>query len=273
MISKKLAVIQFPGSNCEEETVLAAEHVGFCVDIVSWNSQIILDDYDAYIIPGGFSYQDRVRAGAIASRLKIMESLRFNIQKGKPVLGICNGCQILAEFGVVPHETKDGNLLIGLSKNRRNKALFGFICDWVYVKIKNPEKNVFTRYLEETVLPVPINHAEGAFFFRLDMDVDLSKYAYMQYSSKDGYVSESSTMNVNGSVNALAGLGNDLGNVFIMMPHPERAYWLRQYPFYLDDYGEKKRESFKKRVTECGPWQRLFLSAFDYVLESSHKWR
>ena len=103
MISKKVAVVQFPGSNCEIETINALKLVGLSVDLLPWNaSENIANGYDAFVLPGGFSFQDRIRAGVVASKLGIMKTIVKAANEGRPVLGICNGCQILAETGFSP---------------------------------------------------------------------------------------------------------------------------------------------------------------------------
>ena len=100
----RLAIIQFPGSNCEYETQLAANQYGFEADIFRWTeTSRSLSEYDGYILPGGFSYQDRVRAGVMAAKLPLMDHVGRASEEGKPILGICNGCQILVESGLVPH--------------------------------------------------------------------------------------------------------------------------------------------------------------------------
>lgn len=241
----RVAIIQFPGSNCERETLAAVLAEGLEGEIVRSSISVSeFETFDAYILPGGFSYQDRVRAGAIASKLSLIGHLNAASQAGKPILGICNGCQILAESGLVPH--------IAMGANRDGDSGVGFICDWVKVRVKNPEQNVFTRlFSSDLVLPIPINHGEGQFIFA-DGHSYNENGAIFQYCDDDGVIRSEFPYNPNGSAHNLAGLGNAAGNVFAMMPHPERASFQKQIPDYVQ--GNAMAESAD------GPFSLVFRS-------------
>ncbi len=267
MKQKKIAIIQFPGSNCERETFLSAEYFGLNVEIIRWNQD--LTDFSAYILPGGFSFQDRISAGVISAKLPIMKELKKEAEKGKPVLGICNGCQILATAGFFPNLEEQFLIETALAPNTRNQeSPLGFVCDWVYVKFTNPKKNVFTRYFDEKdVLPIQINHGEGRFILKERVRNQLKDLAHLTYTNEKGEVINEFPVNPNGSELNLAGLSNAKGNVFAMMPHPERACFLKQIPTYLQsDWSEQKQTGEKSFYAE-GPWAKMFLSLADYLGE------
>ncbi|RAP31549.1 phosphoribosylformylglycinamidine synthase I [Candidatus Marinamargulisbacteria bacterium SCGC AG-343-D04] len=266
MTSIDVAIIQFPGSNCEYETQECVESVGLSSDIVSWNSsKEHLSTYASFILPGGFSFQDRVRAGVVSSKLPILNHLKSFSKEGRPILGICNGCQILAESGLVP-DTQGSELLeMALAPNMKESSSFGFICDWVYVKIKGSGQSVFTkRFDDDDVLPIPVNHGEGNFKFKDSEFIAKNHVSVMHYCTEDGDVDTRFPVNPNGSDLNIAGLSNSKGNVFAMMPHPERASFWYQLPRYLhDDFSRSRRNLSLKE----GPWIKLFESLKDYIRE------
>ena len=198
----KFAVIVFPGTNCDFETVEAIRKAEGKVERVWYKSS--LKDFDGVVLPGGFSYADYLRAGAISARAEIMEEVKALANDGKPILGICNGFQVLTESGLLP-----GAL-------RPNKVP-RFLCKWVYLKV-NDTQTAFTQFYEEgEVIRMPIAHAEGNY----DAD-DLSKVKIaFQYSNEKGNITDDA--NPNGSLLNIAGISNEKGNVLGMMPHPERA--------------------------------------------------
>ena len=206
----KFAVIVFPGSNCDYDVYYALKHqMGVSVEFV-WHKDNSLDKYDAVVLPGGFSYGDYLRAGSIARFSPIMrEVIRF-AKNGKPVLGICNGFQILTESGLLP-----GALL-------RNQNL-RFICKHVYIRTERND-TLFTRKLKKgQVLKIPIAHGEGNYFIDKNGLKELEDYGQIvfRYCSASGEVH--SKYNPNGSIENIAGIINKQGNVLGMMPHPERA--------------------------------------------------
>jgi phosphoribosylformylglycinamidine synthase len=136
-LNPRVAVIQFPVVNCEYETRRALVASGLEAEIFRWNLNVSrLSSFDAFVLPGGFSYQDRIRAGAIAAKDAIMEEIANQAQKAKPVLGICNGAQVLVEAGLVPG-LSEGRVEMALGPNRTD-GRSGYLCEWVYVKAMEP---------------------------------------------------------------------------------------------------------------------------------------
>jgi phosphoribosylformylglycinamidine synthase subunit PurQ / glutaminase len=263
-MSKKLAVIQFPGSNCEYETLYAATEYGFDAQIIPWNcSKDLFMNFDVYILPGGFSFQDRVRAGAVSAKLPVIGYLQEVCEAGRPILGICNGCQILSESGLVPDLSDTHKIEVALAPNTKNDKSFGFMCEWVYVKVENPEANVFTRsFSADDVIPIPVNHGEGRFIFASDIDPESLPVTTLKYCNSKGEVVNSYPTNPNGSSFNIAALSNKKGNVLAIMPHPERASFLHQIPNSIDSvWADEKVKQFKSGYTQSvGPWEKLFVS-------------
>ncbi len=273
-MSRKIAVIQFPGSNCERETVNAIQQIGGHAEIIRWNTSYQeFNAFNAYVLPGGFSYQDRIRAGVIASKLPIMEFLLEASKAKKPILGICNGCQILAESGLVPNISGNHKIEMALDHNECNDEKIGFICDWQYVRLKNPKNCIFTREFDDnTVLPIPINHGEGKFIFKTkSLDV-FSEHTLLQYVSPETDVNDTATtvfpINPNASQWNIAGISNAQGNVFALMPHPERAYLLKQVPLSLEDHWAKQKQKAQS-LQELGPWAPLFSSVWNALIKET----
>ena len=246
MSGSRVAVMQFPGLNCESESVLALERVGLAAEIFRWTRPAAeLRDFDAYLIPGGWSYNDRVRGGALAAKDPLLEVLSEEAERGKPVLGICNGAQVLVEAGLVPG---GGTVELALARNRMT-ARGGYYTRWVYTRVDS-SSCVFTRHLPAgTLLPLPIAHGEGRLAARdPDAVTRLSRAGLtpLRYVSADGKLARRFPDNPNGSLGAVAGVCNARGNVLAMMPHPERAQVL---------------ESLARTVT--GPWAERRAAAAD----------
>jgi phosphoribosylformylglycinamidine synthase len=186
---------------------------------------------------------------------------------GKPILGICNGCQILAESGLLPNTKGRHEVELGMGHNLRNQKPYGFVCDWVYVKPQFPEKSLFFKYFKESdVLPIPINHGEGRFVLPDDILKASECHAQFLFCDASGNVVENAPINPNGSMNNLAGLCNASGSVLAMMPHPERATFLRQIPLSIQSpWADKKREAFASGQDGAGPWQLVFAAMYDSV--------
>jgi phosphoribosylformylglycinamidine synthase len=249
----KIAIIQYPGTNCEWETKRAVEAVGMEGVIFRWNeSAKRLKEYQGYIIPGGFSYQDRVRAGAVAAKQGIIEEIAEQAERGKPVLGICNGAQVLVEAGLVPHFDEKVALSIA-----PNLATRGFWCDWVYLKVASKKSLFVLDYKEDEVIPMPIAHAEGRFLTIGKILSRLKREALiiLRYCDCKGRVKKSFPINPNGSLYNAAAVSNKEGNVLAMMPHPERATFFYQIPHYIED----------KKDTSLAPAARIFLSMKRYL--------
>ena len=259
-MKKKCAVIQFPGSNCEYETIKALQNEGIPTEILPWNcSEDQFFEFSSYVLPGGFSFQDRIRAGAVASKLPIISFLKEADKNNLPILGICNGCQILAETGLVPDNSH--KIKIALAPNMKDNKRFGFICDWVFVTIKKPKNNVFTQlFSEDDVIPIPVNHGEGNMKIIDDGSCDIENKTTLNYVDSKGVQHESFPTNPNGATANIAGLSNDKGNILAMMPHPERANLLMQIPHYIQSsWSHQKRHTLLSR-SDKGPWSLLFQS-------------
>jgi phosphoribosylformylglycinamidine synthase len=206
----KWAVISFPGSNCEEDTRYAlSDLLGQDVTVI-WHQERDLRGADAVVLPGGFAHGDYLRCGAIARFSPIMEAVSEHAARGKPLLGICNGMQILMEAGLLP-----GALL-------RNESL-EFRCGWVYLRIHAPDPRFLGSAPAKSVLSMPISHGEGRYHCTPDELATLlaGNQVLLRYCDAGGAYTDAA--NPNGSLGSIAGIRNARGNVFGLMPHPERA--------------------------------------------------
>lgn len=227
----RIAIVQFPGSNCERETILAVKRAGMEPEEFLWNqSKEKLAEYSGYIIVGGFSYEDRSRAGAIAALDPIMHVIKEQSKLGKPVLGICNGAQILVETGLVPGIEHDvlGMALTDNIRIQDNKVLgTGYYNAWVHMRLSDKyQLNAFTKYLTpKDILSVPVAHGEGRFVIPPALLAEMKTHGLnlFQYCDANGQVTDEFPVNPNGSVNNIAAVSNKMGNVMAMMPHPERT--------------------------------------------------
>jgi len=248
--SGKVAVIQFPGVNCESETAGAVRDAGLESGIFRWNmSPGLLGEALAVILPGGFSYQDRIRAGVVAAKDRIMDKLSDLARDGKPVLGICNGAQVLVESGFIPGlhwEKIDLALAPNIMSDRE-----GYYCNWVYTKVEENNCLWMNKYKEGDIIPLPIAHAEGRFVTKdedIINDMHKNNQIVLRYCTESGDLDSSFPVNPNGSIENAAGICNPEGNVLAMMPHPERASWLRQVP---EDISGKWKTA--RRSSCCSP--------------------
>ncbi len=206
----KFGVVVFPGSNCDHDAFYAVEHaLGQPVRFL-WHESTDLEGSDAVILPGGFSYGDYLRTGAIARFAPIMAAVKEFAARGGLVLGICNGFQILLEAGLLP-----GAML-------RNRGL-KFICRPVPIRVENA-RTAFTNACKPgQVLEVPIAHAEGNYYADAETlaELERNEQVVFRYATPDGEITDAA--NPNGSLRNIAGITNREGNVLGMMPHPERA--------------------------------------------------
>ncbi|EZP78374.1 phosphoribosylformylglycinamidine synthase I [Parageobacillus genomosp. 1] len=198
----KFAVIVFPGSNCDVDMYHAiADELQEEVEYV-WHDEESLDHFDAILLPGGFSYGDYLRSGAIARFSNVMKAVQKAAEDGKPILGVCNGFQILLEAGLLP------------GAMRRNNSL-KFICRPVSLKVENNETMFTSSYEQGEIITIPIAHGEGNYY----CDEPTLKRLIENRQIVFRYHGE----NPNGSLADIAGIVNEKGNVLGMMPHPERA--------------------------------------------------
>ncbi|HVP40275.1 MAG TPA: phosphoribosylformylglycinamidine synthase subunit PurQ [Candidatus Saccharimonadales bacterium] len=258
----RVALLRFPGVNCEFETARALACAGAEVTWLGWGARLEEAAFDGFVLPGGFSYEDRVRAGAVASRSEWMDALGRAGEAGKPVLGICNGAQVLVEGGLVPGRA---GLAVELALARnRGRGAGGYLCCWCFVEIASmpgwPGRLAGTRW------PVPVAHAEGRFVSRdpaVRAELESGRLGAARYVQPDGAPAAGSPWDPNGSLGAAAGVGSERGNVLAFMPHPERAAWLRQVPEGLPgEWGERRRGArTAAELMSPGPGQAL-LDAF-----------
>ena len=228
---KNIAIIQFPGSNTERETFMACHRVKLNPVGFLWNEPAEkMPDFDGFIIVGGFSYEDRSRAGVIAALDPIMKQIKIEAEKGKPVLGICNGAQILVESGLVPG-LDDHRVGVALTDNKRVKndhvVGVGYYNTWVNLQLTaSAGRCAFTRHLKTgSWIHVPLAHGEGRFIIPNELLEKMieNEQTVFRYCDDEGLLSNEFPTNPNGSVFNLAALCNAAGNVMAMMPHPERT--------------------------------------------------
>ena len=206
----KAAVIVFPGSNCDRDAVVALQKVG--IDVIKiWHQEVSLPSgLDLIVIPGGFSYGDYLRSGAMAKISPVMNKVKILAAKGVNILGICNGFQILTEVGLLP-----GVLL-------RNKNI-KFICRDINLIVEDCMNNFTSGYQKNQIIKIPIAHMDGSYFASQDVlkSLEDNNQIAFRYCDVNGAVNEES--NPNGSINNIAGVFNRQKNILGMMPHPERA--------------------------------------------------
>ena len=206
----KTAVLVFPGSNCDHDAYHALKHVvGVDAEFV-WHKQASLDGFEAVVIPGGFTYGDYLRTGAMAKLSPVMDAVRRFAEGGGPVIGICNGFQILLEAGLLP-----GAMIVNDSLR--------FVCDYVHLRAVT-DRTPFTRGIPGgTVLKIPVAHYQGNYYAdeRTLSSLEERGQVVFRYCDPEGNVTGES--NPNGSARNIAGICSEKGNVLGMMPHPERC--------------------------------------------------
>jgi len=204
-----VAVIRFGGSNCDRDSVQALEHLGIDAEIV-WHEDGLPEDVSGIMLPGGFSYGDYLRAGAMAARSPIMAEVRDAANDGVPVLGVCNGAQVGCESQLTPG---------AFTTNESAR----FQCEHVHLRVENADTPWTSAYDEGEVVELPIAHGEGRYEIdddRLD-ELEADDRILFKYCDSDGEVTPAS--NPNGSKHNVAGIVGERGTVAVMMPHPERA--------------------------------------------------
>lgn len=195
----KVGVLRFPGTNCDRDIWKSIEMKGKTPEWIWYADGFNPEDYDAYLVPGGFSYGDYLRSGALAALSPAVESLKKADEMGKPIFGICNGFQILCEAGMLPG---------ALMRNETGR----FIDQWVDLKLNNSSQ--WAPYEEGKVYRMPMAHADGRYFINEEGLAELKANDQVWLTYED---------NPNGSVENIAGVMNKKGNVVGMMPHPDRA--------------------------------------------------
>lgn len=204
----KFGVVVFPGSNCERDMVDAVRLHLKETAVLLWHNDTDLQNVDCILLPGGFSYGDHLRSGALAKFSPVMESVRQFAREGKPVLGVCNGFQVLTEAGLLP------GVLMRNSSQR-------FQCEHVPVVVESNQTPFTASYKPGSVIRLPIAHADGNYY----ADPETVTMLEANHQVVLRYVND-----VNGSVNRIAGICNQQGNVVGMMPHPERNLWQALLP-------------------------------------------
>ena len=206
----KFAVVVFPGSNCDQDCFYVIKNVLKESVAYIWHKDTNCDDFDCVILPGGFSYGDYLRTGAIARFSPVVKSITKFARKGGTVIGICNGFQILLEAGLLP-----GVML-------RNRGLH-FLCKHVYIKTENNQTRFTNFYNTEQILKIPIAHNEGNYYIDAAglKELRANNQIVFRYCSATGEISDQ--FNPNGALDNIAGIMNKKGNVLGMMPHPERS--------------------------------------------------
>lgn len=202
-----ISILQFPGTNCEYDTKYAFEKLGAKVEIIWHKDKSIPQDTDLLVIPGGFSYGDYLRSGAIARFANIMDSVQTFAKNGGKILGICNGFQILLEAGLLPGAMK------------RNDSLH-FISKFHNLKVISNDNSFLSLMKKDEVVNIPVAHHDGNYFIDQKglKQLEQNDQILLKYCDENGIVE-----NLNGSVSNIAGICNEQKNVFGLMPHPERA--------------------------------------------------
>ena len=265
----KVCVMRVGGTNCDAETCRAFLELGIQAETKHVNALVKdrnLLDYDMLVFPGGFSFGDYVRSGVIFARslsVKLGKEMETFVEEGRPILGICNGFQILVEYGLLPgFKGTSAYPEAALTTNVPQ----GFKCQWVYLKNENKGKCIFTSKVQVgKVLRMPIAHGEGRFLFpvekeqqMLDRLIDEDMMVF-RYCNQNGNVADGEyPTNPNGAFHDIAGICNREGTIFGLMPHPERAmYWWQQPNWtrqeHMQQYGDGKLifESIVDHLAKC----------------------
>lgn len=206
----KFGVVVFPGSNCDRDVVTVTSGIMQQPTRMIWHEETDISDIDVIVIPGGFSYGDYLRCGAIARFAPVMRAVKEHAAKGKYVLGVCNGFQILTESGLLP-----GALV-------RNRDLH-FICDRIPLRVERNDLAWTNSYQHHQIVTLPIAHGEGCYYADADTLKSLEDNQQIVWRYCDGQGNITEAANPNGSLGNIAGICNREGNVLGMMPHPERA--------------------------------------------------
>jgi len=206
----RVGIVVFPGSNCDKDCKKASNLMGWSSEFLWHTQRKKLSGFDLIILPGGFSYGDYLRPGAISALSPVMEDVREYAENGGKVLGICNGFQVLLECGLLP-----GVLLPNPSLR--------FICKTIHLRVENARNSFTSEYKEGQILKMPVAHGDGRYFCSEEQlkDLEAKNQIVFRYCNSQGIVGDE--FNPNGSKGEIAGIINERGNILGMMPHPERA--------------------------------------------------
>lgn len=251
----RIAVVSFPGNNCEVESLRAVKQAGMEAVSFRWNDdRAKLNNIDGYFIPGGFSYEDRGRSGMVAARDPLMEFIGQEVEGGKVIIGNCNGAQILIESGLIP---LGEGLDMSLARNVVSGNAVGFLSEWIWITPSCAADRCATAHWKGNGEPcrtmhLPIAHGEGRFTTRdKDLIAELKKNDQIafRYCDASGRISENPEVNPNGAMYAIAGICNLAGNVVALMPHPERTPNGKPYFAAMKRWIEKKNQKIQKIQT------------------------
>jgi len=268
----RVGVLQLPGVNCEYETLDALALAGMEAVLVRWNAgHDLIASLQGYVLPGGFSFQDRIRGGAVAAKEAIIEHVVREAALGKPVLGICNGAQVLVEAGLVPG-ISPGKVEMGLAPNVMGDRT-GYFCRWVYVKAcaRSGESAFTDAFAGDDVIAVPVAHGEGRFVSSdpsVLRAVEEGGQVLFRYCDEGGNYDKPFPQNPNGSWMDAAGICNMEGNVLALMPHPERAAWMGQVSSSgTGSWGARKTGALGNlgAMQAPGPGLKVFESMASYI--------
>lgn len=263
-----VCILRVGGTNCDAETRRAFKELSVNAEIVHFNELLKkrnLFDYDGLVFPGGFAYGDYVRAGVIWAKsvaAKLGPELRKYVEEERPILGICNGFQVLTEAGLLPAFDRISEYPeAALASNFPP----GYRCRWVHLKHENNGKCIFTQKIQKSmVLRIPVSHAEGRLIFPKEKETTYLKKLYaddqlvFRYCNADGtYADGKYPANPNGAFHDIAGICNPSGTVFGLMPHPERAFFGWQLPDWT------RRET----LPEFGDGKLVFESMVEFLLK------
>jgi phosphoribosylformylglycinamidine synthase I len=263
----KVCVLRVGGTNCDFETQRAFQEFGCQAETLLLNDLVRrknLMEYQILVIPGGFSYGDYVRSGVIFARTisaRLQEEFKAFVEENRPILGVCNGFQVLVEEGLLPGF--EGTSVYPEATLANNVA--GFQCRWVYLRQENEGKCIFTSKIPKgKILHIPIAHGEGRFLFPKEKEEKLLNTLYendmmvFRYCQKNGDFAQGRfPANPNGSLDDIAGICNKEGTIFGLMPHPERAVYAWQHPGWTAD----------KQIERYGDGKLIFESVIDDLIK------
>ena len=248
-------ILRAPGTNCDIETAFAFEQAGATASIVHVNQLICreqhLSDYQIMVVPGGFTYGDDISAGKVLAnelRLKLGEDIARFVEDGGLVLGICNGFQVVVKAGIIPELSSNGLPQLTLSANDSGK----FECRWVNLGVNEESPCVFTRGMDNIMLPVA--HGEGKVVVAPDLLPVVNVVLY--YTDEHGNSKAGYPHNPNGSVDDIAGICDASGRIFVLMPHPERHIYHTQHPQWTRHGAKKYGDGFQIFLNAVGWVQR-----------------